>query len=146
MKPYDPMEREGRASTMPNSFQSPDSPIDPATWDALAELWADDGPEELVELIHVYLEDADRLVGSIRSAIEAKDPAGLERAAHTLKSSSANMGALRASEYCCTFQKSWLAGDVERAKSLLAEFLQIMDKSREALQAECARLSSRSSG
>ena len=51
-------------------------------------------------LIKDFLEDGSELMSSIRSAQEVGDATELERAAHTLKSSSATFGALAASDIC----------------------------------------------
>ena len=51
-------------------------------------------------LIKDFLEDGTELLQSIRSAQEVGDATELERAAHTLKSSSATFGALAASDIC----------------------------------------------
>ena len=51
-------------------------------------------------LIKDFLEDGAELLSSIRSAQEVGDALELERAAHTLKSSSATFGALAASDIC----------------------------------------------
>lgn len=60
-----------------------------------AKEWIDEyGEEFLVEIIDVYLEDtANRLV-QLRAAFDGGDSETLIREAHTLKSSSANLGAM----------------------------------------------------
>ena len=63
-----------------------------------AREWIEEyGEEFLVELIDVYLEDTPNRVAQLRAAVSAGDTATLIREAHTLKSSSANVGALRLS-------------------------------------------------
>ena len=49
----------------------------------------------VVELINAYLADGPAHVDAIEAAIAADDPAALVRPAHTLKSSSATVGAQR---------------------------------------------------
>ncbi len=51
-------------------------------------------------LIDTYLRELPRLVGQLREGDERNDAELFHRAAHTLKSSSANMGALGLSELC----------------------------------------------
>ena len=48
----------------------------------------------LRELIETYLEDAPRQIAAVRSGIAAGDVESTNRAAHTLKSTSASIGAL----------------------------------------------------
>ena len=59
-------------------------------------LEATGGDREFVrELIDTYLTDAPEQLGAMTAAIDADDPAALVRPAHTLKSSSATVGAMR---------------------------------------------------
>jgi CheY-like chemotaxis protein/HPt (histidine-containing phosphotransfer) domain-containing protein len=54
--------------------------------------------QALTDLVRVYLEDAPRLVAQLREAAQAGDVEGLVAPAHSLKSSSANLGAARLSD------------------------------------------------
>jgi signal transduction histidine kinase/CheY-like chemotaxis protein len=54
--------------------------------------------QALTDLVRVYLEDAPRLLAQLREAALADDVAGLVAPAHSLKSSSANLGAARLSD------------------------------------------------
>lgn len=51
-------------------------------------------------LIKDFLEDGEELLGTIKTANDTGDTTELERAAHTLKSSSATFGAIEASKLC----------------------------------------------
>ncbi len=55
-------------------------------------------------LIDSYLGELPRLVARLEQALERRDRESLHRAAHTLKSSSANMGALRLSQLCADLE------------------------------------------
>lgn len=63
-------------------------------------------------LIKDFLEDGAELMESIRSAQEEGDASELERAAHTLKSSSATFGALAASEICKEIEEYGHKGEI----------------------------------
>jgi HPt (histidine-containing phosphotransfer) domain-containing protein len=54
--------------------------------------------QALTDLVHVYLADAPRLIAALRAAAAAGDVEGMVGPAHSLKSSSANLGATRLSE------------------------------------------------
>jgi signal transduction histidine kinase/DNA-binding response OmpR family regulator len=54
--------------------------------------------QALADLVRVYLEDAPRLLSQLRAAAGAGDVEGMIAPAHSLKSSSANLGATRLSE------------------------------------------------
>ena len=54
----------------------------------------------LKELVDAYLDSTPGLLAAMRQAVAAGDAAGLQRAAHTLKTGSANMGALALAALC----------------------------------------------
>ncbi|MFZ0548894.1 MAG: response regulator [Candidatus Promineifilaceae bacterium] len=67
--------------------------IDPIALQNLSELVGDD-VAFLEELIGTYLEDAPKMIADMNQAIAENDPAKLRLAAHTLKSNSADFGAM----------------------------------------------------
>src|SRR5689334_17807101 len=75
-------------------------PIDPTVIEGLRELGGAEDPGLLVELIDLYLADAPQRMTEIEQSLTSGDWTLLERAAHTLKSASANIGALGLSELC----------------------------------------------
>ncbi|MGB3511385.1 MAG: response regulator [Microcoleaceae cyanobacterium] len=60
----------------------------------------DDEPETLVVLMQDYLVDGSQHMETIRKAIKKRDISSLKGAAHTLKSSSALLGAINFSDLC----------------------------------------------
>ena len=64
--------------------------IDPEVLEDLRELLGD----EVDRLIDVFLEDTPRLLASLENAVDGPDYAALREAAHSLKSSAANLGAM----------------------------------------------------
>ena len=74
--------------------------IDMDVIQSLRELGGDDEPELLAELIGIFLEDAPQRMKDITEGLAHGDLARIERGAHTLKSSSANIGALGLSDLC----------------------------------------------
>jgi CheY-like chemotaxis protein len=67
------------------------------------------GDEELLrDIVSMFLEDSTRLLGRIRSGLDAGDPKTVERAAHQLRGSSANLRAREVSD--SAFQMEQLAG------------------------------------
>ena len=81
------------------------------------------------ELIRIYLEDSPKLLAQIQTAIAEGDSAALVTPAHTLKSSSANLGALRVSQIAKRMEKSARSGDAAgpaaEAQALDAEFARV---------------------
>ena len=77
--------------------------------------------EYFLELIDSYSEDAPKLLGDMRRGLASGDSRLLQRAAHTLKSISADVGALGLSRLCKTLEEQGKAGTLERAEELIAE-------------------------
>ena len=73
--------------------EAPRNPIDE---DALVELEHSIGDDRgfLRELVETYLDDTPHLIATIQSGIGTGDVEATNRAAHTLKSNSASLGAL----------------------------------------------------
>jgi HPt (histidine-containing phosphotransfer) domain-containing protein len=96
--------------------------IDPVVFARLREITGDD-PDFLAELVDTYLKDGDAQVRALQEA-QAGDLAGLVRPAHSLKSSSASIGAMALAERCRTLEADARAGqvdDVDGAVAAIAE-------------------------
>jgi len=95
---------------------------------AKAKEWMDEyGADFLVELIDVYLADTPNRLALLRRAIESGDAETCVREAHTLKSSSANLGALELSASAKEIEAAGRAGrtatlaeEIERFESQFA--------------------------
>ena len=78
------------------------------------------------ELIAVFLDDALKLLADLREAADQGDPERLQRAAHTLKSSSASLGAMTLSALCKELEAmgraGTLKGTAERVAQVEAEY------------------------
>lgn len=102
-----------------------DPSIDRAVYDRLLEITGDD-PEFLDDLIETYLTDSELQLEAMRAAAAANDAAALLRPAHTLKSSSANVGALILADLCRSLEADARAGAVpamaDRVEACAATF------------------------
>lgn len=94
-----------------NDERETDRPIDRETYDRLLEVTGGD-LAFLDDLVDTYLSDADEQLDAMRSAAAIDDPETLLRPAHTLKSSSANMGALGLADQCRSLEMDARAGSV----------------------------------
>ena len=90
----------------------PDAPIDPA---ALAELLETVGGDRdfLAELVETYRADCPLLLAELGAAVAGGDAPAARRAAHTLKSTSASMGALGLAAQCREIEAAAAAGDLD---------------------------------
>lgn len=85
---------------------------------------ADYGEEFLIELIDVYLDDTPVRLAQLRQALDGGDTETVTREAHTLKSSSANVGAMTLSAVARQVE---LAGRNGQLESLSAEVSRLSD-------------------
>jgi HPt (histidine-containing phosphotransfer) domain-containing protein len=78
--------------------------ISDTEFQALVEMVGADMPEVLVDLLDTYLEESAGLVSAIRDGERGGDLASVLRPAHSLKSSSASIGAMRLSKLCADLE------------------------------------------
>ncbi|NHC35623.1 response regulator [Scytonema millei] len=72
--------------------------IDPKALQALKEMAGEGGAATIAVVVDAYLEDTPKLIQTIQTAIASVNATELQRAAHTLKSSSATLGAMHFSQ------------------------------------------------
>ncbi len=68
--------------------------IDPEAIASLRDLNPTDGGEFLREIVGIYIEDTPKRLEELRAGLASGDIASFARAAHTIKGSSANVGAM----------------------------------------------------
>jgi HPt (histidine-containing phosphotransfer) domain-containing protein len=76
------------------------SPIDQAVLDGIRSLEVPGGQGLFERVLSLFLSDSPKLMDQIRSSAETGESDPLRNAVHTLKSSSANVGAAGLSELC----------------------------------------------
>jgi PAS domain S-box-containing protein len=77
-------------------------------------------PELLARVVHVYLAESPRLMDELKAATAAKDTPAIARWAHSLKSSSANVGAAVFSRQCGELEACARRGDTDEAGRIFA--------------------------
>lgn len=92
------------------------------------------GKEVLRKVVDFYLSSTPTLLQTLREAESGKDPEKLKAAAHSFKSSSANLGALRLADVCLELETLGRAGSTEGALPLLLQVEEEYRMVREALQ------------
>ena len=91
---------------------------------------------EVDRIIALYLEDAPRLIAQLERAVVGNDPIALRVAAHTLKSSSANVGATTLSEAARDLEHGARDGTLAKPEALVARIVGEFARVRTALQAK----------
>ncbi len=120
--------------TRSDARPSSDGLIDAATIQGLRELGGDDEPGLLAELIGMFLEDAPKHMQNITEGLATNDIGRVERGAHTLKSSSANIGALGLSDLCRRIVESSRTNHPERLPELCRDSERSLREASEALR------------
>lgn len=102
--------------------------IDPQSIASLRALNADDNDEFLREIAGIFLEDTPKRIADLDQSLAAKDLGKFTRAAHSIKGSAANLGALvlrAAAEKLETHsRKEGFAGVEDMITSIKTEFSQ----------------------
>jgi HPt (histidine-containing phosphotransfer) domain-containing protein len=117
------------------------SPTAHPTYDpaALAELRECDPDGSLAaELIGVFLEDTPKRIQALHMAFDAGDPSALAHEAHALKSSCAQLGALRLSDHCRWLEQTGREGSLrgvgDRLQLVDAEWVAVVEALRAVMK------------
>jgi CheY-like chemotaxis protein len=102
---------------------------------ALASLRDLGGDEFLSEVIDAFLADAPALIATLRRSLEEQSSEELRRAAHTLKSNGATLGAAEFAELCRTLEQRAKDGELAGASELVDRIEQEYRPLEEALSA-----------
>ena len=94
------------------------------------------------DLVDTYLEDGAQLIEELRDAAGRGDLAALVRPAHSLKSSSLNLGAMALGERCRTLEEAARSGAVPHPSEWVASIASGFDDARRELLAERTRRAS----
>jgi signal transduction histidine kinase/DNA-binding NarL/FixJ family response regulator/HPt (histidine-containing phosphotransfer) domain-containing protein/HAMP domain-containing protein len=116
-----------------------DPPLDPRVLAQLGDPERGGDPAFLVELIDLFLSQAGPVIGAMREAATTGDERAIGRIAHTLQSSSGNLGARRLQRLCAEAEAAG-KGEHEGAALLVVEaMIAELERVVQALQAERQR-------
>ncbi len=102
--------------------------------DELLALTQDGDPDLLVDLVTMFLEDAPNKVQSIVRGLESGDLGAVERAAHSLKGSSGNLGAIAVQHLCESIQNASRSGHRDQLPTLVHQLVPDFAAAQGALQ------------
>jgi len=119
----------------PPSIPSTGEPIDDSVLDVLAGLQRDSRPGIVGRVITLFLQSAPTLVKDLEEGAASGDMALLHRASHTLKSASANVGAVLLSAHCKELEALARTGSVSDAPSRVATIVEDYRRAGAALTA-----------
>ena len=115
--------------------------LDREVLEQLSKVRMNGKPELLTRVINLYLVESPKLMAQLKAAAAAGDAPQIARFAHSLKSSSANVGATILSRYCADLEATAGRADAEEARRVLAKIETEHDSVQAALTAEFELLS-----
>lgn len=115
-------------------YQHATQSIDFSVLDGLSELQQEGGENLVKKVLQAYLESSRELATKLHAAIDSADAEGIVATAHTLKSSSANVGALRLADLCKTLETAGREGDLSVAPGLRQQVQREYEQVIEALR------------
>jgi signal transduction histidine kinase/DNA-binding response OmpR family regulator len=114
--------------------------LDKTVLSALKDLDADNGEELLRRIITIYFEHAEKLIQNMASAWDAGDIKNIRMAAHTLKSSSHQVGANGLAELCRIVEHDARENRYDTSRQPLTNIQQQYAETRLALEAYLASM------
>jgi len=123
------MPASSAASTAPSAetlgtnqaMAAAEAPLDPKVLTSLRALRRPGRPDVVEKILNAFLSSSAELVVTLRDAVSRADATAVRRAAHNLKSSSANVGALKLSAYCRDLEGLGRAETLAKTPEVLAE-------------------------
>jgi CheY-like chemotaxis protein/HPt (histidine-containing phosphotransfer) domain-containing protein len=105
----------------PSAPAKDDEVIDRRVLDELGKVRTNGKAELLARVINLYLVESPKLVHKLKQAASISNAPEVASVAHSLKSSSANVGAKMLSRYCADLEHSARRADAEEARKLLVK-------------------------
>lgn len=128
--PATPVAAEPVPQDAPTTQPPPPPVLEPEMLDELREIAGD----EALSIVNLFLEDAPRLIRLLEQASAIPDLEVMREAAHALKSSSANVGALALSAVARKIENGARTGTLERPAVTTALLIAEFARARTALQ------------
>jgi HPt (histidine-containing phosphotransfer) domain-containing protein len=90
----------------------------------------------LAKVVGLYFSSSLALTDALRTAVSSDDATGIRQAAHALKSSSANVGAMAFAELCRDVEMAAAEGRLAETRVLVDRLLEEHKQVLEALEAQ----------
>jgi CheY-like chemotaxis protein len=127
-------DRTAQQASAPESAED-EYPIDMRVLERLQARIGHDKQQKLAELITLFLDHTFSFFAQLEQASQQGDMAALRYVAHTLKSSSASLGANQLSAYCRTLESASHSDDPDRVVEHAAQVVAELRRVHTALQA-----------
>jgi len=96
-------------------------------------------PDLLAKVVAIYFQNSTNLINTIRSAATSGDAAALSMAAHSMKSSSANLGALNLANLCKELEMKGRENNIDGIQTIVSCVEMEYTRVRTALEKEMTR-------
>jgi HPt (histidine-containing phosphotransfer) domain-containing protein len=110
--------------------------LDPQTVGRIRALHRPGGPDLFAKVVGLYVASSLSLTEAMRAAALSHDAVGIRQAAHALKSSSANVGAMAFAELCKHVESAAEDGKLSDARVLVDRLLGEHQQVLQALDAQ----------
>ncbi|MBA3007444.1 MAG: response regulator [Proteobacteria bacterium] len=124
----------------PEELSQGSSLLDQARLDMIRSLQRPDRPNVLKKIIELYQQNAPALLRSIHDAVSSGDNLLLQEAAHSLKTASANLGAIKLAAICKELEDYGHQKKYEAATSLIDTLEGLFQEALGALGAELEKI------
>ncbi|MEJ0008306.1 MAG: response regulator [Steroidobacteraceae bacterium] len=131
-----PFASQGNGNSRASSHTN--SPLDEQALKQIRSLRHPGGPDLLKRVVDLYITHSRTLIDSLCEAIKGNDAAGVLQAAHSLKSSSANVGAKGLADLCGALEASAKAGKLTSGRAMLDSLMEEHKRVLHALEAQSA--------
>jgi CheY-like chemotaxis protein len=126
-----PLRRAELRAALERNSPQPASPLSEQILLGIVE----DDPQELATLVDLFIATAPESITQMRAALDALDANRLAMAAHTLKGSSASLGATTLREVCAQIEKNGREANLNGAADLVASAAEELHRFCDALHA-----------
>lgn len=131
------LEIVGAVSPTRPAMQNSDQPLlDLEVVQSLKELGGPEDPGLFAELVEMFLRDTPPRIQAMLEASTKGDPMALARAAHSMKSSCGNLGAMSLAQLCQAIEAGGRQGDIEAVRSLVQRSSEEYQKVAQALRGQ----------
>jgi two-component system, sensor histidine kinase and response regulator len=97
------------------------------------------GHEMLMNLIRIFIDDSPALLDKMSNALQTRDAVAMAKAAHALKSSSANLGAVSLAGFCRMVEDIARTDSTGSTESIIAQIQAEYVRVKKALEGELQR-------
>ena len=116
--------------------------LDQQVLDQLKELQNSDNPDLLARVLTLYMQESPKEMARLAEAVSNNDADAVGNAAHSLKSSSGNVGATAMTQLCTQLQSAGRSGDLDFASELYPQIVAEQQRVQTALKQKLQRITS----